>query len=486
MIRPTTIPQLLEELQVRQAIAREALRLAFIQHRELAVGLKGVQTERTLSDVFDQNDEGDSLVQMMDLDLLVGSGGVLSHAPGRAQSAAMLIDAFQPEGITQLAVDSIFMMPHLGVLSTVNERAATEVFKRDCLIYLGTCVAPKGKGRPGEACMNFSLDLPSGKEEGVLRVGDMHLFPLGDEEEANFVGSSAIGIWVTVGQGDIYGSWRRRWSSYRRTRPAIQIAEDRDERLAQITVAKNAEALRRRLIMAHAYTPGLRVTPYAVVRKDRKLPLQGEVIAAVGDFVTRDQVIARTDLPGDVVALNLVNRLGCSPAEVPKYMLYGEGDVVREGELLAQTQPFIKWFKSTVNAPATGVVESISSVTGQVILRKEPRPVEVLAYIDGQIVEIFNGEGVAVETRGAYIQGIFGVGGECWGPLHVAVRAPNEQLSSLGQECAGKIVVVGSLITQDIIERARKLGAIGLVGGGLHDQDLRALLGVEFGGCDNR
>ena len=122
MIRPTTIPQLLEELQVEQAIAREALRLAFVQHRELAVGLKGVQTERTLSDVFDQNDEGDSLVQMMDLDLLVGSGGVLSHAPGRAQSAAMLIDAFQPEGITRLAVDSIFMMPHLGVLSTVNER----------------------------------------------------------------------------------------------------------------------------------------------------------------------------------------------------------------------------------------------------------------------------------------------------------------------------------------------------------------------------
>ena len=233
--------------------------------------------------------------------------------------------------------------------------------------------------------------------------------------------------------------------------------------------------------MAHAYTPGLRVTPYAVVRKDRKLPLQGEVIAAVGDFVTRDQVVARTDLPGDVVALNLVNRLGCSPAEVPKYMLYGEGDVVREGEPLAETQPFIKWFKSTVNAPATGVVESISSVTGQVILRKEPRPVEVLAYIDGQIVEIFNGEGVVVETRGAYMQGIFGVGGECWGPLHVAVGAPNEQLSSLGEECAGKIVVVGSLITQDIIELARELGAVGLVGGGLHDQDLRALLGYDLG-----
>ena len=86
MIRPTTIPQMLEELQVEQAIAREALRLAFVQHRALAVGLKGVQAERTLSDVFDQSAGGESLIKMRDLDLLVGSGGVLSHAPRRMQT----------------------------------------------------------------------------------------------------------------------------------------------------------------------------------------------------------------------------------------------------------------------------------------------------------------------------------------------------------------------------------------------------------------
>lgn len=233
--------------------------------------------------------------------------------------------------------------------------------------------------------------------------------------------------------------------------------------------------------MAHAYTPGLRVTPHAVVRKDRKLPLQGQVVVAQGDVVRRNQVVARTDLPGDVVALNLVNRLGCAPAEVPRYMLHKEGDMVREGEPLAETQPFIKWFKTTVNAPATGVVESVSAVTGQVILRKEPRPVEVLAYVDGRVVELFEGEGVSVETRGAYIQGIFGVGGECWGPLHMAVGSPGELLTALGAECAGKIVVVGSLITQDLIERAREMGVIGLVGGGLRDQDLRALLGYDLG-----
>ena len=183
MIRPTTIPQLMQELQVEQAIAREALRLAFDQHRALAVGLKGVQSKRTLADVFEQGATGESLVEMMALDMLVGSGGVLSHAPRREQSCAMLIDAFQPEGVTRLAVDSIFMMPHLGVLSTVDERAATEVFERDCLIYLGTCVAPVGEGKDGEVCLQYEIDLPGGRRTGQLQVGQLQRMPLADGEE---------------------------------------------------------------------------------------------------------------------------------------------------------------------------------------------------------------------------------------------------------------------------------------------------------------
>ncbi|MBD3182349.1 methylaspartate mutase, partial [Candidatus Poribacteria bacterium] len=144
MIRPTTIPQTLEDLVLEQAVAREALRLAFEQHKSLAVGLKGIQQQRTISDAFTQTETGETLVDMMGLDLIIGSGGVLSHAPRRSQAAMMMLDAFLPEGVTRLAVDSIFMMPQLGVLARVNRDAATQVFKRDCLINLGTCIAPLG------------------------------------------------------------------------------------------------------------------------------------------------------------------------------------------------------------------------------------------------------------------------------------------------------------------------------------------------------
>jgi uncharacterized protein (TIGR01319 family) len=153
MIRPTTIPQTLEDLVIEQAICREALRLSFEQHKALAVGLKGKQTARDISDVLDQSSSGGSLVDLVDLGLLVGSGGVLSHAPRRAQSMLMMIDAFLPEGITELAVDSIFMTPQLGVLSTVHEEAATQVFERDCLVILGPCVAPIGAAKPGSPCV---------------------------------------------------------------------------------------------------------------------------------------------------------------------------------------------------------------------------------------------------------------------------------------------------------------------------------------------
>ena len=188
MIRPTTIPQTLEELKIEQAIAREALRLAFVQHKEFAVELRGVQQERTIADAFRQTAAGNTLVKMMDLDLIVGSGGVLSHAPRRVQSMRMMIDAFEPEGVTELAVDSIFMMPHLGVLSSVDEEAATQVFERDCIIYLGTCVAPVGDTQNlppgGKPALDIKLRMPDGTTiERILNTDRLLLVEASRDDE---------------------------------------------------------------------------------------------------------------------------------------------------------------------------------------------------------------------------------------------------------------------------------------------------------------
>jgi uncharacterized protein (TIGR01319 family) len=179
MIRPTTIPQTLEDLVIEQAIAREALRLAFEQHKSLAVGLKGIQSERTISDIMTQTETGASLVNLSDLGLLVGSGGVLSHAPRRVQAALMMVDAFLPEGLTQLAVDSIFMAPQLGVLSTVHEEAAAQVFERDCLVRLGAVLAPIGPGKPGQPCVKVTVTAPGvAPATQTVPCGELVLMPL--------------------------------------------------------------------------------------------------------------------------------------------------------------------------------------------------------------------------------------------------------------------------------------------------------------------
>lgn len=201
MIRPTTIPQTLEELAIEQALAREALRLAFEHHKTLAVGLKGVQRQRTIDDTFTQAG-AETYIDLMELGMLIGSGGVLSHAPRRVQAALMMLDAFGPEGVTRLAVDSIFMMPQLGVLSTVHEKAAAQVFDRDCLIHLGTAVAPVGQGREGEPCLAVTLHLPGGKTvREEVPFGDIRRLPLEVGEEAEAELHPARGFDVGRGRG---------------------------------------------------------------------------------------------------------------------------------------------------------------------------------------------------------------------------------------------------------------------------------------------
>jgi len=202
MIRPTTIPQTREDLLVEQAVAREALRLAFIHHQQLATGLKGVQQQRDIGATFSQSESGETLVNLFDLGIIIGSGGVLSHAPRRQQAALMMIDAFQPLGVTMLTVDSIFMMPQLGVLAREHPEIAHEVFRRDCLIPLGPVIAPLGAVRPGEEVMTLTLTPPGGDARTtVVHGGELLCFPLAQGEHATLTAQPVKGLDLGAGRG---------------------------------------------------------------------------------------------------------------------------------------------------------------------------------------------------------------------------------------------------------------------------------------------
>lgn len=178
MIRPTTIPQAYEDLLIEHAVSREALRLAFLHHKSLARSLTGSSQQRDVGQIFDQAQSGDTLIKMMNLNMIIGSGGVLSHAPRRAQSALMMMDAYQPEGVTMITIDSIFMMPHLGVLSEHFPEAAKEVFEFDCIVKCGHCISPVGTLKQIETAITVS---GSGENHSV-KYGEIKVIPCGRNE----------------------------------------------------------------------------------------------------------------------------------------------------------------------------------------------------------------------------------------------------------------------------------------------------------------
>jgi len=228
---------------------------------------------------------------------------------------------------------------------------------------------------------------------------------------------------------------------------------------------------------------GLLVTEKLLVTKQRILPLKGDVVVKIGDRVEPDTVIARTNLPGPVEPLNVANLLGVPPEDVPLCMLKHEGEHVSAGEVIALTKSFFGLFKSEAKAKIDGTIESVSHVTGQVLLRAHPVPVEVKAYLHGEVVEIFPNEGVAVRTWGTFVQGIFGIGGETYGPVKRAVESPKEVLdeSHIKEEHKDCVVVGGSLVTASALKKAIKVGARAIVVGGFDDQDLRDFLGHDLG-----
>jgi hypothetical protein len=235
--------------------------------------------------------------------------------------------------------------------------------------------------------------------------------------------------------------------------------------------------------MAHAYTPGLRVSPYAILMRERRLPLKGDVLVRNGDAVEADTVVARCELPGNVQTVNLASKLSLDPARTPQSLSIPLGSTCRRGQVIAEGRSLFGLVRTRVLAPAEGTLESVSSITGQLILREPPIPVEVDAFVQGVVAQTLPREGVVVETRGAFLQGIFGVGGETFGEIAIAVGSPDAALKAadLTPGHRGKVVVGGAYVSHDVLMRAKEIGVAAVVVGGFDDQDLRQLLGRDLG-----
>jgi len=232
-----------------------------------------------------------------------------------------------------------------------------------------------------------------------------------------------------------------------------------------------------------AYTPGLKVSPHTIIQRTRRLPLKGEVLVETGQAVSPDTIVARASLPGLMQSVKVAAQLGIDADEMPGTLLVKEGDTVEKGQVLGATKAFFGMFKSEAKSPTAGTVETISGVSGNVGVRQAPLPIDLTAYLSGTIAETMPGEGVIVQTEGALIQGIFGIGGERVGEIQMVSESPESDLTEaeITASLAGRIIVGGANISGAALRKASEIGVTGIVVGGIIDKDLIDFLGYDIG-----
>ncbi|MBM3291135.1 hypothetical protein FJY84_00480 [Candidatus Bathyarchaeota archaeon] len=234
---------------------------------------------------------------------------------------------------------------------------------------------------------------------------------------------------------------------------------------------------------AFAYTPGLKIKESEVVEKERKLPILGEILVKTNDDVKNDTRVAQTFVPGDPYIVDAANMWGVVPDVIQECMLKPVGSKVNKGETIAKYTAFFGLIKKSLESPLEGTIETVSPLTGQIIITGLPVPVYIDAYVPGKVKEVMPREGAVIETHGVFIQGIFGIGGEKFGKLRVPVESAKDVLSAdqITPDMKDCIIVAGSLVKLDTLRKAIQIGAAGIIGGGINSDELVKFMGYEIG-----
>ena len=186
--------------------------------------------------------------------------------------------------------------------------------------------------------------------------------------------------------------------------------------------------------------------------------MKGLVNYIVGDSVKADDVVASTEIPGNVQMLNVANQLNVEPENVPECMLVKLDESINKDQIIAESKGIFGLFKNKLKSPIDGTLANVSDITGQAILSEPAIPVEVDAYTSGKITEVIEDEGVVIETEGVMVQGILGVGGENRGELVLLTSSPDEELDKhmINEEHTGKIIIGGSFLNLQTFETCKE------------------------------
>lgn len=225
------------------------------------------------------------------------------------------------------------------------------------------------------------------------------------------------------------------------------------------------------------YPPETRVSPLTTIRRERMLPLAGEVLVRVGQRVEPWDVVAQAAVPGGYRILEIAQILKVQEGDLRQCLLKREGDDVKAGEPIAVRRGL---FRRVVRSPVDGFLAALGA--GRVLIEADTTLVELRAGMRGRVVSVRRGWGGEIETVGAIAQGAWGNNREGHGVLKALSDSPRHTLTREDIEVGfqGAVILAGQGVTFEALEFAEDVQVRGLIVGSLEVGLLPAARGASF------
>lgn len=218
-------------------------------------------------------------------------------------------------------------------------------------------------------------------------------------------------------------------------------------------------------------------TPLARIRRSRILPAPARVLVRKGQQVEPDDIIAEAILAPRHLALDLAAGLSRPAGEIERYLQFGVGAIVSQGDVLAGP---VGYSKRVVRAPLPGKIVRIQH--GELVLQVATQPDVLRAGLPGEIVELVEARGAIIELLAALVQGVWGNGRSAYARFICLAENPEDQLSlnAGDKRLAGAILVGGACLLPEVLQTAQAAGAAGLLVSSLAGELYQAAQAVPF------